>query len=86
VARPPYRLIEKRNFLKNSALISSHKYNRGKIVGDEMITGFEDLKDKKGDELLLEIAKELRLLNANFNNLNEKVTGILMRIKAKEQI
>lgn len=50
-----------------------------------MITGFEDLKDKKGDELLLEIAKELRLLNANFNNLNEKVTGILVRIKAKEE-
>ncbi len=50
-----------------------------------MITGFEDLKDKKGDELLLEIAKELRLLNANFNNLNEKVTGIFMRIKAKDE-
>ncbi len=50
-----------------------------------MITGFEDLKGKKGDELLLEIVKELRLLNANFNNLNEKVTGILIRIKAKEE-
>ena len=50
-----------------------------------MFTGFEDLKDKKGDELLFEIAKELRGLNANFNNLNEKVTGIFMRIKAKHE-
>lgn len=50
-----------------------------------MITGFEDLKDKKGEALLIEIVKELRLLNANFNNLNEKVTGILLRIKAKEE-
>ncbi len=50
-----------------------------------MITGFEDLKGKNGDELLLEIAKELRLLNANFNNLSEKVTGIFMRIKAKDE-
>jgi len=56
-----------------------------KKSGAEMITGFEDLKEKKGDELLLEIAKELRLLNANFNNLNEKVTGIFMRIKAKDE-
>ena len=57
----------------------------GEKMGAAMITGFEDLKDKKGDELLLEIAKELRLLNANFNNLNEKVTGIFMRIKAKDE-
>ncbi len=56
-----------------------------KKSGAKMITGFEDLKDKKGDELLFEIAKELRLLNANFNNLNEKVTGIFMRIKAKDE-
>jgi hypothetical protein len=56
-----------------------------KKSGVNMITGFEDLKDKKGDELLLEIAKELRMLNANFNNLNEKVTGIFMRIKAKDE-
>jgi uncharacterized protein (UPF0210 family) len=54
--------------------------------GVKMINGFEDLKNKKGDELLLEIAKELRLLNANFNNLNEKVTGIFMRIKAKDEV
>lgn len=57
-----------------------------KKSGADMITGFEDLKDKKGNELLLEIAKELRLLNANFNNLNEKVTGILIRIKAKDEM
>lgn len=56
-----------------------------KKSGVNMITGFEDLKDKKGDELLFEIAKELRLLNTNFNNLNEKVTGIFMRIKAKDE-
>jgi hypothetical protein len=57
----------------------------GKKSGVKMITGFEDLKDKKGDELLFEIAKELRLLNTNFNNLNEKVTGIFMGIKAKDE-
>jgi hypothetical protein len=86
VARPHFILyLTKTNFQKIGELIILPEYNRGKKLGAEMITGFEDLKDKKGDELLLEIAKELRLLNANFNNLNEKVTGIFMRIKTKDE-